>query len=270
MINKSDVINNSYFFVFDSSKMLVIDMDGEVRIPKAEDFVNKNIYFNNIRYFGNLDGFECYCRNKPDGFDLGANMLFKELRELGSIFDKKRFHLSCRGLHLLRWHEDNQYCSRCGSKAQDKEDEIARVCPECGYISYPRISPAIIVAIVNKDKLLLANNSRFKNGMYSIIAGFVEPGETFEECVIREVREEVGIEVRNIRYFGSQPWPFPDSLMIGFTAEYEGGEIREDGIEILHAGWYGVDELPKTPTGASIAGRLIKWFVENHSKDRNH
>lgn len=257
--------NKSYFFIFDNTRLLVVNKDGEDLIPRALDLVNTNICFTQGRYFGNFGGTECYCLNKPNSFDPEVNMSFIELRELGSIFGRKIFHISCRGLHFLRWFENNLYCSRCGSQTEDKEDEIARICPECGHINYPRISPAIIVAIVKKDKLLLANNSRFKNGMYSIIAGFVEPGETFEECVIREVREEVGIEVKNIRYFGSQPWPFPDSLMIGFTAEYAGGEIREDGIEILHAGWFGANELPKTPTGASIAGRLIKWFVENHS-----
>ncbi len=265
MIMDAVMNNKSYFFIFDNTRLLVLNMDGELRIPRVDDLVNTNSCFAHGRFFGSYNGIGCFCYKNPNDFKPEANMSFIELRELGSMLDREMFLISCRGLHFLRWFEDNLYCSRCGSLAEDKKDEIARICPKCGLINYPRISPAIIVAIVNKDRLLLANNSRFKNGMYSVIAGFVEPGETFEDCVIREVMEEVGIEVKNIRYFGSQPWPFPDSLMIGFTAEYAGGEIREDGVEILHAGWYGAKELPKTPTGASIAGRLIKWFVENHS-----
>lgn len=257
--------NDSYYFIFDGTKLLVKNLDGKVKIPTAGDLKNIDIFLTHSRYFGELYGLECYCTNKPMGYEEGDNTSFKELRDLASIFDEKLFQLSCRGLHLLRWYENNIYCNRCGTLAEDKEDENARICPKCGNINYPRISPAIIVAVVNKGKLLLAHNSRFANGMYSIIAGFVEPGETFEECVVREVREEVGIEVGNIKYFGSQPWPFPDSLMVGFTAEYAGGEIKEDGIEILHAGWYGARELPKTPSGGSVAGKLIKWFVENYS-----
>jgi NAD+ diphosphatase len=131
-------------------------------------------------------------------------------------------------------------------------------------VFYPRISPAIIVAVTRDDEILLAHNNNFKQNRYSVIAGFVEPGETFEDCVKREVMEEVNVKVKNIKYFSSQPWPFPDSLMIAFTAEYDEGEIRPDGIEIGDAGWYKRDNLPEVPTNTSVAGRLIQWFLNQN------
>lgn len=269
MINEISRDKDSNYFIFEDNKLLVVKKDDHVKIPTDDELKNIDDNVKQGRYIGDLNGHGCYCINKPLDFEPSDNMFFQELRDLGSIFNEKLFHLSCRGLHFLRWYANNLYCNRCGTLAEDKEDENARICPKCGYVNYPRLSPAIIVAIVNEDKLLLAHNSRFIEGSYSVIAGFVEPGETFEECVEREVREEVGIEVKNIKYFGSQPWPFPDSLMIGFTAEYAGGEIKEDGIEIIHADWYGADELPKTPKGGSVAGKLIKWFLEDYTGHNN-
>ena len=131
-------------------------------------------------------------------------------------------------------------------------------------LHYPRLSPAIIVAVINDNRILLAHADRFASGLYSVLAGFVEPGEAFEECVKREVKEEVGIMVKNIRYFGSQPWPFPNSLMVGFTADYDSGKISIDGIEIKDAGWFKANDLPRIPGKISIARRLIDWFVERY------
>jgi NAD+ diphosphatase len=142
----------------------------------------------------------------------------------------------------------------------DKEDERAKVCQSCGNIVYPRIAPATITAVFRDGQILLAHNSNFRNGLYGLIAGYVEPGETLEQCVEREIREEVGIKVKNVRYLSSQPWPFPDSLMMGFTADYESGEITVDQCEITDAGWYKADKLPDIPSVDSIAGRMIRWY----------
>jgi NAD+ diphosphatase len=149
---------------------------------------------------------------------------------------------------------------------QKAEQERARSCPACGNVVYPRISPAIIIAVVKGEELLLAHNKNFRGGWYSVVAGFVEPGETIEDCAEREIFEEVGIKIKNIQYFASQPWPFPDSLMIGLTAEYESGELRPDGAEIDDAGFFRADALPETPGKTSVAGKLIGWFVDNHPK----
>jgi NAD+ diphosphatase len=141
----------------------------------------------------------------------------------------------------------------------------AKECPECKRLEFPRLSPAIIVLIERDDALLLARSARFPGAFFSVLAGFVEPGESLEEAVHREVMEETGITVKNIRYFGSQPWPFPDSLMIGFTAQYESGKIKIDGEEIVEAGWYRVDSLPQLPGKVSIARQLIDYFIGKHS-----
>ena len=140
--------------------------------------------------------------------------------------------------------------------------ERAQVCPQCGLTAFPRLSPAIIVCIRRGEQILLARNHRFPPGRFSVLAGFVEPGETLEEAVAREVREEVGIRVRDIRYFGSQPWPFPNSLMLGFTAEYAEGELVVDESELAEAHWFTRDNLPDLPPPISIARRLIEDFLE--------
>ncbi len=144
--------------------------------------------------------------------------------------------------------------------------ERAKECPQCGLLAFPRLSPAVIVLVQRQGELLLARPYHFTPGMYSVIAGFVEPGETLEEAVVREVREEVGIAIKDIRYFRSQPWPFPHSLMIGFTATYAGGEISLDDTEIEDAGWFRPDNLPTLPGKISIARTLIDWFLAKQDK----
>jgi len=162
---------------------------------------------------------------------------------------------------LRLWNLNHQFCGKCGNPTENKTDERAKICPQCGLINYPRLSPAIIVAVIKDKQILLAHSSRFPSKFYSVLAGFVEPGETLETCVKREVREEVGLDVKNICYFGSQPWPFPDSLMVAFTAEYAGGKITTDNCEIADANWFSADNLPDVPPKISIARELIDWFL---------
>ncbi|WP_100643596.1 NAD(+) diphosphatase [Alteromonas facilis] len=160
---------------------------------------------------------------------------------------------------FLRTH---RYCGQCGSTMQRVNWEMAMHCYQCHHRTYPRVSPCIIVAIHNEDSLLLALGTRHKDtGMYSTLAGFVESGESLEEALHREVKEEVGVDVKNIEYFGSQPWPFPHSLMVGYIAEYAGGDIVIDDEEICAADWFRFDQLPKVPPTLSIAGQLIEETV---------
>ena len=149
---------------------------------------------------------------------------------------------------------------------EDMPDERAKRCPACGLVNYPRLSPAVIVAVIKGDQILLARNKRFRAPFYSVLAGFVEPGETLEQCVQREIHEEVGLSVKNIRYFGSQPWPFPNSLMIGFVADYAGGEIAVDNSELMEAGWFSAESLPVLPSPISIAWQLIDWFAKTQNE----
>jgi NAD+ diphosphatase len=197
--------------------------------------------------------------------DLPDGLRLESLRTLFGRLDEAEFQLAGYAMQLLNWVADNRYCGRCGRAMALEQGDRALVCAACRSTIYPRISPAIIVAVISGDRLLLAHSGRFPGRrLFSVIAGYVEPGETLEDCVRREVREEVGLEVRRIRYFGSQAWPFSGSLMVGFTAEHAGGEIRVDGREILEADWFPPDRLPEIPGKISIARQLIDWFVGQH------
>lgn len=181
-------------------------------------------------------------------------------RELYGTIGDDELALVSRAIQIVDWDESTRFCSRCGAVTQAAAEECVKRCPECTLTQYPRLAPAMIVGIVRDGKLLLGQSPRFRGRFHSILAGFLEPGETAEECVRREVYEEVGISVRNISYFGSQPWPFPHSLMLGFTAEHESGELDPDPAEIVHADWYAPEELPNVPGEVSISGRIINWF----------
>jgi NAD+ diphosphatase len=245
--------------------MLVTDTPRGPRIPFLKDLAGRGIRLEEETYLGTLDGRQCFVGSLEDGCQAPEGLVLVDLRSLLDRLPPEQVRLAGRAFQLVRWMRSQRYCGRCGSKTEDEAAERAKRCPSCGLVVYPRISPAIIVAVTRDDRILLARAPRFKDGMYSVLAGFVEPGETLEECVSREVREEVGIEVRNIEYFGSQPWPFPDSLMIGFTAAFAGGEIRADPAELTDARWFGVNELPLVPSRVSIARALIDWFVERAS-----
>ena len=179
------------------------------------------------------------------------------IRAVFGIAGGEAFALVCRAAQLLDWKKNHRYCGRCGTQTVMKSNEFAMQCPSCGLVAYPRISPAVMVLVRRGDELLLARSPHFKPGVFSALAGFVEAGETLEQCAEREVREEVGVEIANLRYFHSQPWPFPDSLMLAFFADYAGGEITPDPSEIEAAGWYSIDDLPALPDPVSIARRLI-------------
>ena len=196
--------------------------------------------------------------------NLPATLTFESLRVLTPIIGEELFFLCGRASQVLDWDQHHVFCGTCGTRTEAVAAERARKCPACGLMVYPRISPAMIVAVVKNGKLLLAHNRNFPEGLYSVLAGFVEPGETFEECVRREVREEVGIEIKNITYYTSQPWPFPNALMTAFLAEWESGDIAVDGIELSDAGWYGPTELPTVPPPTLVGGKLVKWFCETH------
>ena len=193
----------------------------------------------------------------PAGFE------FSGLRELFGRLHDASMAIAGRAVQIVAWARTHQYCGQCGTPAQQHSNERALACPSCGLLSFPRLAPAIIVRIERGDRLLLAHNHRFPKGRYSIIAGFVEPGETLEEAVEREVDEEVGIEIRDIEYFASQPWPFPNSLMLGFTAKYAAGEISLNDGELAHADWFSADNLPDLPPSISISRRLIDAFLES-------
>lgn len=262
---QQETCEDAWWFLFDSGK-LYLQSDGEVKnIPYFN--ISKLLPEEIIRsqYLGLLDGKACFCGEIDSGHASLHTSDYFDLRSLFGILDDDLFLLAGRALQILNWDHNHQHCGRCGGETIQKEDEKAKFCPTCNLIFYPRISPAIITAIVKGNELLLAHATRFGGNMFSVIAGFVELGETLEETVKREIYEEVGLRVKNIKYFGNQPWPFPDSLMIAFTSEYESGEISVDGNEISEAGWYSVHNFPQIPGKVSIARQLIDWFISNHS-----
>ncbi|MDF7824338.1 NAD(+) diphosphatase [Pontiellaceae bacterium B12227] len=213
-------------------------------------------------YLGTLDNKACYVSRSMDE---PGRFQWLEVRALFGVVPDEIYSLIGYASQILTWRENHQFCSRCGAKAEPSETERAMVCPECNLQNYPRISPSMIVAVTRGDELLMARGHHFPPGLYSVVAGFLEPGETMEQCVAREVMEETGIEVENIQYVTSQPWPFPHSIMIGFKADYVRGEIRIDPKEIEDAGWYTPDTLPEIPSRATIARKLIDDYLASHS-----
>lgn len=172
-----------------------------------------------------------------------------------------------RAYHILQWRAESAFCGRCGAPNGDATDELARLCPKCGKREYVRISPAVIVLVTREadGKALLAHNAKFRPGLYSLVAGFVEAGECLEETVAREIREEVGVEVKDIRYRASQAWPFPNSLMLGFTATWASGEPRPDKVEIEDVAWFSREALPEIPQPGSISRALIDTWLSGTS-----
>jgi NAD+ diphosphatase len=256
----------AYWFVFQERKMLVVVGGAESGPPLARDIRGIGIHPIQEIYLGSLNGIHCYAAEVEGSIGPPKGMSFHGLRGLHGHVDEALFRVAFKAIHTIEWDRADQYCNRCGSKNQPKVGERAKECPRCGFVSFPRISPAIIVLVKRDGKALLARSGRFKEGLFSTVAGFVEPGESLEDAVHREVMEETGIDVKNIRYFGSQPWPFPDSLMVGFTAEYAGGEIKIDDNEILDARWFPADRMPEIPGKISIARALIDYFLEKAGK----
>ena len=213
-------------------------------------------------FLGVLDGVGCWGVDVPAGAD-PADGAALDLRMLYGRTTEVEWSIAGRAVQLVEWARTHRFCGRCGTPTELAPGERAMRCPSCGLLSYPRLAPAIITLVTRGEEALLGRGVLFPVPMYSCLAGFVEPGETLEQAVAREVREEVGVTVRDIRYWGSQPWPFPHSLMLGFRAEWDSGEIEIDPTEIVDANWYRRDDLPMIPPGISIARRLIDaWLAE--------
>jgi len=190
-----------------------------------------------------------------------AGWEWHETRSLLAVFTPAQMHAVSCARELSWWQNRHRYCGHCGAPTVDAHAERAKRCPSCQTVFYPVVSPAVIVAVTRGDQLLLAHNRNFRPEMFSLLAGFVDPGETLEQAAVREVREEVGIEIGELRYVTSHPWPFPNSLMVGFCATYRSGEIAVDGQEIEQAGWYSRETLPEIPRPGTLAHSLItRWL----------
>ena len=208
-------------------------------------------------YLGHLAGTHLWAAEAPADAEAPSGMSWEGLRTLFSVLEDAHFALAGRALQLVDWDRTHQFCGRCGARTEAKADERVRICPACRLSAYPRVAPAVMALVRRGRELLLARGPHFPPGMYSALAGFVEPGESLEQCLAREVAEEVGVQISNSRYFASQSWPFPHSLMVAFVCDWESGELRPDASEIEAASWFDVLQLPKLPSKISIARRLI-------------
>lgn len=251
-------------FLFKDNKLLIAKTENTVSIPRVRDVADAPVDLSSTQYLGSLDGVHCVTGEIADISEIPENMSFQGLRSLYGSLKDDLFAIAGRALQINDWDNTHQFCSKCGGRLIQKQNERAKSCLRCDLTFYPRLSPAIIVAVTKGDAILLAHAKRFYTKMYSVIAGFVEPGENLEECVRREIKEEVDIEIKNIKYFNSQAWPFTNSLMIAFTAEYAGGAIKVDGDEISDAAWFKANDLPEIPGKISIARKLIDWFVKQN------
>ncbi len=215
-----------------------------------------------VEELGTWQGLPCYAAALSRSITAPPGMVFQHLRSLMRLCSEAEFRLAGQAYQVLLWERNHRFCGHCGTALQTSTSERVRRCPQCKLEHYPRIAPAVIMRIAEGKKLLLSRSAHFPPGMRSVQAGFVEPGETLEQAVQREVMEEVGLKIKNIRYFGSQSWPFPSSLMMAFTADYASGSLRVNYAELEDAAWYDANQLPPLPPERSIAYRLIQdWLA---------
>lgn len=248
----------AWIFLFDGTDVVVDPETG--LLPVLEPNQANALARNGLHPFGILNGMPCCCGTRVDPLP-ESRLTRVNLRDFYQSGDEDlRLAIAC-GRFVADVHTNNHFCGRCGTVTQIMKKEHGRTCPACGLRAYPRISPAVIMGVTRGDEILLARGTRFpKRQMFSVLAGFTSPGETLEASVAREVYEETHIRVTNIRYVKSQPWPFPDSLMIGFMADYKSGQIKIDPGEIIEAGWFKAYRLPIIPGPYSLSGQLIRQF----------
>ena len=261
-LNKKLIIFNNNKIIYDKDinnfildyPYLNIDIDNSiyVGIGESEDSIYYAVDATNSNFSINEQGY--------------TSLIEIDIRSILVKSSAEEIALVGRAQHLLDWYKNSQFCGACGSKNMYSDKEGAFYCSCSKNMLYPKISPCVIGIILNGDEILLARNKLFPEGMFSAIAGFVEASETLEQTFEREIHEEVGLKVKNIKYFGSQPWPFPNQLMIAFTCEYESGEIVVDGEEIVEASWFNVSNMPNIPPTSSISGQLINSYLEGHLK----
>ena len=251
------------WFLFREHRLLVVPGGEGPVLPAADTADELGLTPDELHYLGRLGEHPCFTAEWPDHAGLPEGWDEQSLRRLLNGLDEARFAMASRAIQVLRWYRNHRYCGRCGHATVPHELDKAMVCPHCDHRQYPRITPCVIMLVTRGDQALLARAARFPEGFFSCLAGFMEPGESCEQAVAREVREETGLRVADVRYHGSQPWPFPHSLMLGFRAEHSAGEIAVDGDEILEAAWWRRDELPRVPPQGSIARALIDdWLNE--------
>ena len=257
---------HDHCIVLHQDQLLLIEQDGDLRFPRWGDMDELEANLVQQHYIGKWNGKRCFAFVLSPKHHLSETFIPHDIRTLIASMGPASFHAVARARQLTRFISTQRYCSQCAEALMDSAKEFARFCPKCKTDIYPVIAPAIIVSVVRGREILLAHNRNFAQPIHSLVAGFVESGETLEQAVAREVREEVGVAVNDIRYVTSQPWPFPNSLMVGFTAQYASGEIQVDGQEIDHAEWFSVEHLPDLPRVGSLSRLLIENWLASQAQ----
>jgi NAD+ diphosphatase len=256
--------DDAVYFVVVDQQILAVSERGVPRPIHSDEYRWLELERESEIYIGRYRGRSCFVvpasGRPPEGY-----ALFGLRAWLGRV-EHSLFYLAGRAQQIADWHRDHRYCGRCGAETETRTEDRAKSCPECGLLCYPRVAPSMIVLVRKGDEMLLARNAAWPQGMYSTLAGFVEPGESVEQTLHREVLEEVGLRVKNLRYLGSQPWPFPHSLMLGFHADYASGDIRCQEGEIADAQWFHYSKMPMVPPGTAISRWLIDAFVNERSR----
>ena len=259
--------NNNLFIIFNNNKVL-FDLDLKTFVFNASFLSFQNYDFEKVG-IAEDDGMNIYSidiSNITFNFkDQGYSSLVEyDLRHMLPTLNNNDISLLGRANQLLHWIKSNKHCGYCGNVKNYNDKEEALFCDCNNIMVYPTISPCILSLVTKGDQILLARNALFPNGLFSALAGFIEVSETAEETLKREVLEEVKINVKNIRYFGSQSWPFPSQLMLAYICDYDSGEIEVDGEEIVEAQWFNLDQLPNTPPETTLSGRLINSYISDH------
>jgi NAD+ diphosphatase len=252
--------DDALVFAFSGNRLVVSADESAPRLPTRGEVEALNLT-GTAHFLGTFDGVPCVALTLADNVEATGAWRMSGIRALFFRMPDALVSLAGRAFQIVEWDRTHRFCGVCGTATHDKPGDRAKECPTCGHTAFPRVSPAMMVLVTRGRDVLLARANRFPVAMYSALAGFVEPGETIEDCIHREVREEVGIAVEGLTYFGSQSWSFPHSLMIAFTAEYAGGELAPDGTEIADAQWFAPEAVPKLPPSVSIARRLIDTTV---------
>ncbi|MBO0777834.1 MAG: NAD(+) diphosphatase [Ktedonobacteraceae bacterium] len=253
------------WFPFQGHKLLVREQNGQLALLHGEDLSSAGLNVSATLYIGTLDDTSCMACEVSSEQELPAGWREVDLRALFGQVDDITYAVAGYASVLLLWQRSSRFCPVCGSATRQEHNTWGRHCPDCGTCNYPPVTPAVLVLIHDGDRVLLTHKPGWGK-RYSVIAGFVEPGETLEECARREVLEEVGVEVTDVTYKGSQPWPFPHQLMLAFTVRYVSGEPRPDLEELDDAAWFAYDALPELPAPLSLSYQLIAQWVSSRQK----
>ncbi len=255
----NNIADDALGLIFHKDKLLI---DKNTQNPfTALKFIHESMRAASLHYFlGTVDNHPLHTYELEDTNQIDPAFTWVTIKLFLETVDVPLQGLLCRARQILNWHYRNLFCGSCGEKTLISEIELAKICKHCDRIIYPHTSPAVIVLVERGPEILLGRSPHFREGVYSTLAGFIEPGESAEEAIVREIKEEVGISVKNPKYFGSQSWPFLNSFMMGFNVEYASGEISIDPTELEDAKWFTLDSLPPLPYPVTLSRKLIEYF----------